>query len=161
MTPASRTTVARWVLILFGFIAVPPVIAGCSALTDNDSATTETDEAPPGTVRHVEGTDLDQVVLTADAATRLGIATQLVREEQVGAGVKTVMSYAAILYDASGDTWVYVSREPLVFVRERITVESIEGDRAILSSGPAAGTSVVTVGATELYGTEFGVSGDE
>jgi hypothetical protein len=161
MTPASRTTVARWALILFGFIAVAPVTTGCSALIDDDSAASETDDAPPGTVKHVDGTDLDQVVLTADAAKRLGIATQPVREERVGTAVKTVISYAAILYDASGDTWAYISREPLVFVREQVSVESIDGDRVILTRGPAAGTSVVTVGATELYGTEFGVSGDE
>ena len=30
-------------------------------------------------------------------------------------------------------------------------------DLAVLTGGPAAGTAVVSVGAAELYGTEFGV----
>jgi membrane fusion protein, heavy metal efflux system len=42
-------------------------------------------------------------------------------------------------------------------MRERVTVEFIEGDQAVLSKGPAEGSAVVTVGAAELYGTEFGV----
>ena len=62
-----------------------------------------------------------------------------------------------MLYDAKGGTWVYVAREPLSYVRERITVDDIEDDRAVLTGGPAAGTAVVSVGAAELYGTEFGV----
>jgi hypothetical protein len=66
-----------------------------------------------------------------------------------------------VLYDASGDTWTYTNPEPMVYVRAHITVDSIQGDQATLSSGPAAGTQVVGVGAVELYGTEFGVSGDE
>jgi hypothetical protein len=33
----------------------------------------------------------------------------------------------------------------------------IDGDRAILSDGPAPGTEVVTVGAAELLGTEYEV----
>jgi multidrug efflux system membrane fusion protein len=42
-------------------------------------------------------------------------------------------------------------------VRERITVDDIEDGRAVLTDGPAVGTAVVSVGAAELYGTEFGV----
>jgi hypothetical protein len=44
-----------------------------------------------------------------------------------------------------------------VFVRSPITVVTIEGNRAVLSAGPAAGTQVVTVGAAELLGTEYEV----
>ena len=32
----------------------------------------------------------------------------------------------------------------------------IDGERAILAKGPAPGTAVVTVGATELWGVEYG-----
>ena len=45
--------------------------------------------------------------------------------------------------------------EPLVFVRHRINVDFVEGDQAALLDGPPTGTSVVTVGAVELYGSEF------
>jgi multidrug efflux system membrane fusion protein len=87
-------------------------------------------------------------------------AGQRVRVELTLAGGGTqrrVVPYASVIYDLSGDTWVYTSPEPLTFVRARIAVDYIEGDTAVLSQGPSAGTRVVTVGAAELYGTEFGV----
>jgi hypothetical protein len=36
-------------------------------------------------------------------------------------------------------------------------VDRIEGDRVLLTDGPPAGTKVVTVGVTEVYGTELEV----
>jgi hypothetical protein len=146
--------------MLLGLIGMAVVVSGCANPTGTDAAA-EAEANPPGTVKHIDATNTDQVILTADAATLLGIMTQPVRDEQVGTGTRAVMPYAAILYDESGEAWTYVNPEPLTFVRERITIESIQGDRVILAKGPATGTSVVTVGATELYGTEFGVSGDE
>jgi hypothetical protein len=65
-----------------------------------------------------------------------------------------VIPYAAVLYDPRGNTWTYTNPEPLVFVRHSIDVEFIEGDRAVLREGPAAGTTVVTAGAAELFGVE-------
>ena len=67
---------------------------------------------------------------------------------------RLVVPYAALLYDTSGQAWVYVNVEPLVFMRQAITVDSIQGDQVILSEGPEAGANVVTLGATELYGSE-------
>jgi hypothetical protein len=67
---------------------------------------------------------------------------------------KKVVPYSAILYDLTGDTWVYTNPEPQVFVRERVDIERIDKDLAVLNTGPAVGTQVVTVGAAELYGAE-------
>ena len=35
--------------------------------------------------------------------------------------------------------------------------DSIQGDLAVLAAGPPVGATVVTAGAAELFGTEFGV----
>jgi hypothetical protein len=43
----------------------------------------------------------------------------------------------------------------LTFERQRIGVERVTGDLAVLSEGPPVGTSVVTVGAALLYGAEI------
>lgn len=69
-----------------------------------------------------------------------------------------VVPYAAVIYDVSGKTWVYTNPEPLVFVRQSISVNYVEGDQAFLSEGPSPGTAVVTVGGPLLYGAEVGVS---
>ena len=58
------------------------------------------------------------------------------------------------LYDAEGQAWTYTNPEPLTFVRARVTVESVTGELAVLSTGPNVGETVVTVGAAELYGSE-------
>ncbi len=40
--------------------------------------------------------------------------------------------------------------------RQRVVVTDITGSLAVLSQGPAAGARVVTDGAAELFGVEFG-----
>jgi hypothetical protein len=65
--------------------------------------------------------------------------------------------YAAILYDLKGDTWIYTSPNPLVFVRQQVVVDYIDGDRVILKDGPPVGTQIVIVGVPELYGIDTGV----
>jgi hypothetical protein len=59
-----------------------------------------------------------------------------------------------IYYDGKGIPWVYVNPKPLVFQRQRVNVERVADDLAVLSQGPSVGTSVVTVGAAMLWGTE-------
>jgi uroporphyrinogen-III synthase len=115
-------------------------------------------------VEAVEGTDLARVTLSQRAAERLGIQTAQVRAMRVAApkpaGVATtrkVIPYAAVLYDERGDTWTFTSPQALTFLRQHVKVDFIEGDTAVLSEGPPVGTTVVTVGAAELLGTELGV----
>ena len=106
-------------------------------------------------VEAVGTTGLHRVVLTPEAAERLGIQTAQVRE-QTRKGGETIVPYAAVYYDLHGATWVYTNPEPLVFVRQRVTVDRIDDDDAILSEGPQLGTRVVIDGVDELMGTEFG-----
>ena len=95
-----------------------------------------------------------RVTLEARAAERIGIQTAPVLEEMVGSSKRLVVPYGAIMYDSKGETWTFTNPQPLVYVRHKIVVDRVEGDRVILSEGPAAGTVVVTVGATELMGAE-------
>lgn len=66
-----------------------------------------------------------------------------------------VVPYSAVYYDGKGAAWVYVNTKPLTFERQRIGVERVVGDLAVLSDGPPVGTPVVTVGASLLYGSEI------
>lgn len=71
-----------------------------------------------------------------------------------GERIEKVVPYSAIYYDSRGDAWVYVNTENLVFQRQVVTIDSIVGDLVVLTEGPPLGTTVVTVGAALLYGTE-------
>jgi hypothetical protein len=108
------------------------------------------EENKPVTLEPIAGTDLNRLTLTEKAAERLGLETVPVVDQEG----QLVIPYAALLYDTSGQAWVYVNVGPLAFERQEITVDSIQGDQVILSKGPEAGTDVVTLGATELYGSE-------
>ena len=113
--------------------------------------------AKKGASSHVEainGSELKRVTLTQKAVDRLDIKTGVVAVD--AAGIMTA-PYAAVLYDMKGNTWVYTNPEPLAYVRHAVVVESIKGDRATLKQGPPAGTAVVVIGASELYGAENGV----
>jgi len=108
----------------------------------------------PSRLEPVEGTKLSRVVLTQSAAQRLDIRTSEIRTDGSG---KLIAPYAALIYDVSGGAWVYTNPSPLAYLRHAVVVETISGPDAYLAKGPAAGTQVVTVGASELYGAESGV----
>ena len=113
----------------------------------------------PAKIEPIEGSEFKRVILSQKAAERLDVQTTAVRDEQVGGTPRTVVPYAAILYGASGETWLYTNPDPLVFVRQSVTVERIEGDLAVLSDGPPADTVVAVVGVAELFGAETGWGG--
>jgi hypothetical protein len=64
-----------------------------------------------------------------------------------------------VLVDPDGVFWVYTNPEPLVFLRQEITIAREERDRTFLSAGPPPGSDVVTVGVPELYGAEYEIGG--
>jgi len=136
-----------WMLV--AVIGLALLVGGCGSGSNGSS-----DEAESGPATVTELKDgLNRVELTASAAKRLDIHTAAVAK---GAGA-TVVPYSAVLYSPTGETWVYVSSKPLTFVRQRIVVGRIDGERALLRSGPALGTQVATVGVAELFGAESGL----
>jgi multidrug efflux pump subunit AcrA (membrane-fusion protein) len=66
--------------------------------------------------------------------------------------------WGAVLYDIHGGAWVYENTAPQAFVRRRVQVRRVEGATAVLSDADLKpGAKVVTAGAAELFGVEFGV----
>ena len=69
-----------------------------------------------------------------------------------------VIPRSAVVYDLTGGTWVYEAKGPTVFARRRVELAGPAGSGVVVRRGLSAGTRIVTVGAAELYGTEFFVS---
>jgi len=67
-----------------------------------------------------------------------------------------VVPWSAVLHDAVGGTWVYENIAPQQYLRRRVEVRRVVDGRAVLNRGPAVGVKVVTAGAAEIFGTEFG-----
>ena len=132
-------------VIILGLVALGLAVSACGGSSESP--------APPAPAKITKlAGGRDQITLTADAAKRIDVRTAAVESD----GGNTVIPYAAVLYDPDGAAWTYTNPKPLVFVRADITVDRIDGERAILAKGPAPGTAVVTVGATELWGVEYG-----
>lgn len=158
-----------WIILL---VVVTAALQGCSS-TPAPAAEKE----KPSVVEAVDGSDLKRVVLTDKAAQRIGVETVLVEEliPMTGVSKKVTLKdsdsdvpsptkepqqtvpYAAVIYDTKGDTWLYTNPEPLSFVRQRIRIDHIDGEWAVLSENLPANTRIVTVGVAELYGAETGV----
>ena len=131
-------------------------LSGCGG-PDTSSAA---EQVPPAAIGAPGPDGISQVKLTQQAAERIGLQTDTVREESVNGVTHKVIPYASVLYDATGETYAYANPEPLVFNRVKLVVDTVQGDLAVLGDGPAAGTKVVTAGATELFGAEFEVGGE-
>lgn len=96
-----------------------------------------------------------RVRLTAKRSAELGIKTDSVREKELSGKLRKVIPVAAVIHDRQGNTWTFKSPDSLIFVRERISVDSLAGDLAILSDGPPVGALIVTTGAADLFNDEF------
>jgi hypothetical protein len=134
--------ITRSIMALFVFAGL--LLSACGPKSET------TEKIAPSKLEPIEGTDLSKVILTEKAAERIGIETVSASGNEV--------PYAAVIYDIEGNTWIYTNPAPLIFVREQIVIDHIEGDTAVLSDGLTSDLTVVTVGVSELYGTETGVS---
>jgi hypothetical protein len=154
----------RW--IVAGLVAVGLGLAGCSG--GNAAGGAGVDTGAESQVQDLPGTDVKQVTLTAHAAQRLGIKTITIgsgvpataASGQSTAPATTVVPYSAVLYAPDGSAWVYTVTRPLTYVRQKVTVLMVRGangDEAVLAEGPPAGTTIVSTGVVELYGTELGL----
>ena len=100
---------------------------------------------------------------TIDWYYELPADTQLRAGERVAVEIPTLESKLealviptnAVLHDIHGGQWVYAQTADHTYSRKRIQVARLAGSDAVLSSGPHAGTKIVTDGSAELFGTEF------
>ena len=139
---------------------LPLAAAVCAALLFSLPACAQTAAVTPAAVAanapaKVEknaSTGIAKITLTERGVERIELKTETVKPGPDGT---FLLPYAALLYDGSGKTWVYTSPAPRVFERQAVTVTKVEAGVVTANAGPPAGTEVVTVGAAELFGTEF------
>jgi len=153
------TTSAKLALSALALTAVA-TLTGCGP-----AATAPAGE-PPVSLAAVPGQQgLKQVVLAGDAVTKVGITTQPLAETVATvngvSGSHKVIPYSAVVYHTDGSTWTFVETAARTFVRQPITVAEVQGQIAVLTAGPQVGAKVVTVGAPELLGAEYGISGEQ
>lgn len=164
------------VLVLFIIWFCLCMFSGCNQHKENDEA-----PEPSVTLSKVPNSTFNYVTLSQTALDRIGIELVPVKEYRTQANIAlpntqqttatpitqqpTSLSsmqqsakqvpYSAIIYGINGETWVYILVKSLTFVRAPVVIDHVTNDLAILSSGPPLNTLVVSIGATELYGSEY------
>ncbi len=119
-------------------------LAGCTRGRERDAS----QGYEPATLEAVDGqrATSSSVIFTPEGAPSAS-ALETRRGRCMAERATAWCPYAALIYDAEGDTYVYASPEPLAFVREAGRGRSHRRrPRATCTTGPAAGTAVVTVG---------------
>lgn len=137
-------------LVAVAVAAAGMVTAGCQ-----EAEPAATESYHPSSVGEADESGAHEVSFTRRGADRAGLHVTQVRQD----GAATVVDYAALIYDPTGQVWVFTSVGPRRFVRVPVAVDHIDGGQVWLADGPAAGAEVVTVGAAEVYGAELGIDG--
>jgi len=143
-----RSPPAHRVGIALASVLSASVLGGCGANADSaESAESFTRTDDGGTVR---------LSVDPEAVERLGIESETVSADASGDGVEAIPA-AALLYAPDGSTFVYTRGDATTFGRHPVSVQRMEGGYAWVRDGPPAGSAVVTQGAAELTGMEFGL----
>lgn len=83
---------------------------------------------------------------------RVGVALPLRGEDE-----SLIVPRAALLRDIHGNSWVYEKTGEHAYTRRRVLVDRVVGEVAVVADGNLKpGAKVITGGAAELYGAEFG-----
>lgn len=111
--------------------------------------------APPTADPIASTADLYYALPNADGAWRPG--------QRVGVTLSArtqdrslAVPWSAVLHDIQGGTWVYENTATHTFIRRAVEVRYVAGAWAVLGRAPNVGAKIVTVGAAELFSTEFG-----
>ena len=117
-------------------------------------------------VEDTPGTDAKTLIFTEAAMSHLDVQTAPVKEieasrEGKDVGRRLAVPHSALIYDAEGEPWVYVSSAADTFLRKHVAIDFMDDDHIFLTTGVTAGENVVTVGVPELRGAEFGVGEGE
>ena len=133
----------------------PAIVSGLGVEAQGAPRSAKRTTAPPSANPDAASVDVFYEIANGDGALKPGQRVNI-RLPLAGSTSTLAVPKSALLHDASGGTWVYESRGSHVYARRRVDVSDIVGDLAVIARGPAAGTRIVTVGAAELFGTEFG-----
>jgi len=111
--------------------------------------------APPTATLLASTVDLYYELANPEGHLRPG-ERMTVRVKVQGVSQQRVVPWSAVMHDINGGTWVYENVAEHTYVRRRVQVRYVIDDLAVLETGPKLGAKVVTAGAVELFGTEFG-----
>jgi RND family efflux transporter MFP subunit len=136
-------------------VDAPALVGGIADRPGEPTLRAKPIAAPPTAAPLASAVDLYYELANPAAKFRPGervTAKLVVRGEKMS----PTIPWSAVVQDVQGGQWVYEQVAPQTFVRRRVQVRFVLDGTAVLVQGPPAGTTIVTAGAIELFGTEFG-----
>lgn len=133
----------------------PARLSGLEERNDDTPIVAKPVSAPPTATVLASTVDLYYQVENGDGKLRPGQrvnANLALRDERES----LVIPWSAVVHDINGGTWVYENVGEHKFTRRRVQVKYVLDTIAVLERGPAVGARIVTEGAAEMFGTEFG-----
>lgn len=113
-------------------------------------------DAPPTADPLALTADLYFEIANPDLQLRPGQRMTAILPSRSSVGKAIAVPASAIVYDIHGNSWVYLKTAEGVYRRQRVEIVRMNGGRALIKRGLSAGVAVVSTGAAELFGTEFG-----
>ena len=136
-------------------LAAPIAVTDLAARYSADHVVAKPIQSPPTATPLASAVDLYYEVSNPEGALRPG--QRLTAQVPLrGAIAQATVPWSAVIIDIYGGQWVYERLDELHFVRRRVEVAWVQEGLAILTRGPESGTTVVTAGAAEISGAEFG-----
>ncbi|MFF0557633.1 efflux RND transporter permease subunit [Streptomyces sp. NPDC004266] len=137
-------------------------LSACGDSQPSAASAAEHSEQPPAEIEKVPEGEIPRLTLAEDTITRLHLTTEPLRQAPLdGAGPpRTLIPLKAVVYDPEGETFAFTNPKPFVYVRTPVELGQFGKDHAVVKSGLAPGTHVVTVGAAELLGIEYETDGE-
>lgn len=127
-----------------------------SSTTESSAILAKPVNAPPSADPLTSSTHLYYVLqnaqLTFKPAQRVSVTLN-----NLGNSSKTLtIPWSAIVFDVYGGSWVYTQKSKNTYERNRVFLNHVSGNNAVLSEGPSEGSQIVVNGALELFGVETG-----
>lgn len=110
---------------------------------------------PPIADATAASTDRFYALDNGDGALRPGQRVVAILQYREATAAVTVPQ-SAIVYDFHGNAWLYEKVAAHTYRRQRVEVARVEAAHAVIARGIRATAPIVSVGATELFGVEFG-----
>ena len=133
----------------------PAQVEGLDHASGSASRAARAVQGPPLGETNAASADLFFELSNADSRFRLGEKVRVTLTQRRDTE-SLLVPFSAILYDIHGGTWVYARTAPQVYARQRVELHHVADSLAVLTRGPAPEVEVVSVGAAEIFGTEFG-----
>jgi membrane fusion protein, heavy metal efflux system len=127
-----------------------------SSTTESSAILAKPVNAPPSADPLTSSTHLYYVLQNAQLTFKPAQRVSVTLNNLGNSSKALTIPWSAIVFDVYGGSWVYTQKSKNTYERNRVFLNHVSGNNAVLSEGPTEGSQIVVNGALELFGVETG-----